>query len=121
MRLLVLLFLYCFCGELSAIDSAHKKNDFAAEDYIQALKRVTDIMLNDVASPVAASRYYAYITLATNEIQSAYNPKRNPSFAGHLNGFKGIDTQQCPLKQSNASLATLLAVLKMGERLLPSG
>jgi hypothetical protein len=117
MRLLVLLFLYFFCGTVSA----HKKNDFAAQDYIQALKRVTDVMLNDVASPVAASRYYAYITLTTHEIQSAYNPKRNPSFAGHLNGFKGIDTQECPIKQSNASLATLLAVLKMGERLLPSG
>ena len=47
--------------------SAQKKSVFTTDDYVRALKHATDIMVNDVTSPVAASRYYAYITLTGYE------------------------------------------------------
>jgi hypothetical protein len=52
-----------------------------ADDYIHALKHATDIMVNDVTSPVAASRYYAYINLAANETVTLFD-KHQPHFAG---------------------------------------
>lgn len=52
------------------VSKAGVSQTFTAKDYILALKKVTDIMVNDATSPVAASRYYAYITLAANEVQS---------------------------------------------------
>jgi hypothetical protein len=106
---------------LNATNFNSKNKDFKSTDYIQALKKVTDVMLNDVASPVAASRYYAYINLAANEIQAAYHPKRHPSLANKLNQFTGVDFSKMPVNQSNASLSSILIVLKMGEKMLPSG
>ena len=44
-----------------------KNRSFNTSDYIRALKHATDVMVTDVTSPVAASRYYAYINLAANE------------------------------------------------------
>jgi hypothetical protein len=59
------------------------KTDPAAE-YVSALKRVTDIMVNDVTSPVASARYYAYTTLAAYETLAAFQPGQYPSLIGSL-------------------------------------
>ena len=40
----------------------------ATKAFVNDLKAVTDIMVYDVTSPVAAARYYAYITLAAYEL-----------------------------------------------------
>ncbi|MCC6725391.1 MAG: vanadium-dependent haloperoxidase [Saprospiraceae bacterium] len=106
---------------LATLMSVQAKTAFGSQDYVQTLKKATDIMVNDVTSPVAASRYYAYICLAANEVQAAYCPSKHFSFAKKLNGFAGIETVGLPVKQGEASLSTILAVLKMGEKLLPSG
>jgi hypothetical protein len=65
---------------LICVITVNAKKSSLTEQYIHNLKQVTDVMLNDVASPVAASRYYAYITMATYEIQSLYYPEKYPSF-----------------------------------------
>jgi PAP2 superfamily len=93
---------------------------FSSKDYITALKRVTDVMVNDVTSPVAASRYYAYVTLAANEVQHIFNPATF-SFNGLLKEFNGVATDTFLVKQSDVSLTTVYSVLKMGQLLLPSG
>lgn len=59
-------FNYIFCTPLNA---QHK---IISNDYTKALKNVTDIMVNDVTSPVAASRYYAYINLASYETNTFF-------------------------------------------------
>lgn len=77
-------------------------------------------MVNDATSPVAASRYYAYITLTANEVQSFFYPDA-VSFSGKLNQYKGITVDEELLKKSDASLVTVYTLIRMGERLLPSG
>jgi hypothetical protein len=89
--------------------------------YVAALKKVTDVMVIDVASPVAASRYYAYITLASYECISVFNNKLNPSFSGYINGYENIKIDSNSLKASDIKLASVLSILKCGQKLLPSG
>ena len=78
-------------------------------------------MVNDVTSPVAASRYYAYVTLCAYEVQSLLDQKNYPSFSGLLKGFKKNTVSDNLLKSVDVSLAIILSVYKSGERLLPSG
>lgn len=106
---------------ISLAPTLQAKEVFGAADYVRSLKMATDVMINDVTSPVAASRYYAYLCLAANEAQAAHCPRRHYGFGGQLNGFEGLDVTALPTRQGDASLSTLLSMLKMSERLLPSG
>lgn len=92
-----------------------------SKDYIVALKKVTDVMVNDVTSPVAASRYYAYVTLCAYETQSLFDSVNYPSLAGEINKFSKFTIAEKPVRSSNPSLAIILAIFKCGEKLLPSG
>jgi PAP2 superfamily len=100
---------------------AGNKKLFNSVDYIAALKKVTDIMVNDVTSPVAAGRYYAYITLSAYETQSLFDSAKYPSLSGTLNQFNKIQVDKQKIESSSPSLAIILAVFKAGEKLLPSG
>ncbi len=93
---------------------------FSSKDYITALKQVTNIMVDDVTSPVAASRYYTYVTLATNEVQHIFNPGVF-SFSAVLKHFSPVTADTFLVKQADVSLTTVYTVLKMGQQLLPSG
>lgn len=90
-------------------------------DYIRALKKVTDIMVNDVTSPVAASRYYAYINLSAYETKAAFNNTIHPSFAGKVKGFNGTNLAGLTSEGASPELASIIAVFKAGQLLLPSG
>ena len=72
---------------------SQSKISFTTNDYVSALKHATDVMVNDVTSPVAASRYYAYINLAANETAVLFD-KQQPHFAGIV---KGIPTSPSAL------------------------
>lgn len=91
-----------------------------ARDYIRALKQVTDVMVNDVTSPVAASRYYAYLNLAAWETRSACDPQHYPTLAGSLNGFVALQFMT-PAPATDPHLAVILALYKSAQKLLPSG
>ncbi len=108
---------------LCAAVSAHARPEppMGATDYVQALKKVTDIMLADVTSPVAASRYYAYINLTAYETQSLYDAATYPSLSGRLKGLSPIVLDRAAFGPTDAQLAAILAVFKSGEKLLPSG
>jgi hypothetical protein len=93
---------------------------FSTKDYVLAMKKVTDVMVNDATSPVAASRYYAYVTLAANEVQWLFYPEAI-SFAGRLNQYQGVSVDKELLKGANPQLVTIYTIIRMGERLLPSG
>lgn len=118
----------------------NSSSSYTAKDYVITLKKVTDLMVNDVTSPVAASRYYAYINLAAYEVinpreefslMSSLKRERlsNTSFSVQLlneknfiseNGNSAI-SQNASVSNQHRSFATLLTILKMGEKLLPSG
>ena len=92
-----------------------------ANDYVFAMKKATDVMLNDVTSPVAASRYYAYVSLASYEVISHYDSVHFPSMRGIVNKFSGIYLDSSQLKDTDKNLASVLTVFKAAEKLLPSG
>ena len=93
---------------------------FTTNDYIRALKHATDVMVNDATSPVAASRYYAYITLAANETIAIFD-KQQPHFAGVARGLNKITVQDTLIKKTDWQLATIFVLYKSANRLLPSG
>ena len=101
--------------------SAKPSPSMGTIEYISALKKVTDIMVNDVTSPVAASRYYAYVTLTAYETQSLFDAPNYPSLSGTLRGFSKMNIDGKNLENTDASLAVILAIFKSGEKLLPSG
>lgn len=96
------------------------KELFTVNDYVRALKYATDVMLTEVTSPVAASRYYAYINLAANETIALFD-KQQPHFTGVVNGLATITMDTNLLKKSDLTLAAILALYKSSIRLLPSG
>jgi hypothetical protein len=97
-----------------------KKAFFTTNDYVRALKHATDVMVTDVTSPVAASRYYAYINLAANETVVLFD-KQQPHFAGIVKGLNNITVDDNLIKKSDSQLSVILALYKAGTRLLPSG
>lgn len=93
---------------------------FSTNDYIRALKYSTDIMINDVTSPVAAARYYSYICLTANETYRLFD-KQQPHFSGAIKGLGEITADPSLIRNSDESFAVILALYKAGARLLPSG
>src|SRR3954453_9622774 len=88
---------------------AQKGTLFTTGDYIRALKLATDVMVNDVTSPVAASRYYAYINLAANETVAIFD-KQQPHFAGIVKGLNVITVPDTLIKKSDPQFAAILAL-----------
>src|SRR3954451_19897142 len=87
---------------------AQRNLSFATSDYVRALKDATDVMVNDVTSPVAASRYYAYITLTANETITLFD--KQPHFAGIVKGLNNITVADSLIKKSDAGLAIILSL-----------
>jgi len=105
---------------LGANVHAQPKRTFGTSDYVHALKRSTDIMVNDVTSPVAASRYYAYITLSATEVFTLFN-SGHPALSTSIKGFKKLVIADSILRIADPTLASILCVYKTSARLLPSG
>ena len=105
---------------LVTTSAAAQKTSFNTNDYVHALKFSTDVMVNDVTSPVAAARYYAYINLAANETIALFDNQQS-TFANVINGLKPLKIDDALIKKSDPAFATILALYKAGARLLPSG
>ena len=104
---------------LSTVLFAQSKS--GTSDYIKALKQVTDVMIHDVTSPVAAGRYYAYVTLAAHETSAQFDKGSNTSFAKAFNKYAGAKIAAGMLQNGEASLSTIYSIYLMGQKLLPSG
>lgn len=113
-------FLIIILTGCTVVAGAQKKMPFGTADYIRAMKHVTDVMVNDVTNPVAASRYYAYVTLAANETicqvkKEQLRPGANERF------YSSPKLDSSILKNSEPSLAVILAIYQAGVRFVPSG
>lgn len=97
-----------------------KTTSFTTNDYVRALKHATDVMVNDATSPVAAARYYAYITLAANETVALFD-KQQPGFATVVKGLSNITANDSLIKKADPNLAIILVLYKSATRLMPSG
>ena len=111
---------FVFFVQFSFMLSAQAQTTLSSNDYVKAFKNVTDIMVNDVTSPVAASRYYAYISLASYETNTFYNHTVFPTFFGTLNNFQ-LNQPKSLVDSFDTSLATILSIYLAGEKFLPSG
>lgn len=89
-----------------------------SNDFIRELKKITDVMIFDVTSPVAAARYYAYSTLAAYETLASNYPDSNPSFSNitHIN-FQKNDGSSIPLSGN----CPIYSMMYTASKLLPSG
>ena len=92
----------------------------AAGQLRQVTFALSEVMLHDMASPPAASRFYAYSLLAGYQTASRYQQAGFPTMQGTLNGmpvihsFTAADSVFFPF-------AALWAILETGKGLLPSG
>jgi hypothetical protein len=112
-------FLWLTCAACY-VSPAQIISSYNTADYIRVLKQATDVMINDATSPVAAARYYAYISLSANETAAVFDHKL-PRFFGALNGSSAINVANDSFKLADAGLAILLSLNKSSTRLLPSG
>jgi len=76
-------------------------------------------MLHDVASPVAASRFYAYSMLGAYEI-ALLNHGQLPNINAVIKGNLKIQSPVVP-KAFNLSFCTNYALLDVGRQIMPSG
>jgi hypothetical protein len=106
---------------LSSNTKLAANNIIGSKDYVLALQKATNIMVNDVASPVAVSRYYAYITIAAYEIYHIVNQKEYASYQTVLHEFPTIIIADSLIKKADKNLASILMVYRCSEILLPSG
>ena len=113
MKWLYLSFLFLSCLPYSSANNPDK-----ADVYVSALKNITDIMVNDVTSPVAASRYYAYTTMTSYEVVVALRPDQF-----HTIGKISRSTTSFPTglaKEKEVINGTILGMWKTAAALLPS-
>ena len=113
--------IFLFTCVLFNLKSTQAQTKITSADYIHALKKVTDIMVNDVTSPVAASRYYAYVNLSAYESTASFEYSKHASFSGKVKGFKGVNLSDVNSTGASSELASIIAVFKAGQLLLPSG
>jgi len=93
---------------------------FSAPDYVGALKSATDVMVSDVTSPVAASRYYAYINLAAYESAALFDTGYK-SLSGSIRQFNSPVLDNDEKYGAEPELTMMLVIYKMAQRMLPSG
>src|SRR4051794_40964785 len=103
----IILFVAAAVFVTSAIGQA--KVLFGTNDYVYALKQATDVMVTDVTSPVAASRYYGYMNLAANETAALFD-KQQPDFAGIVKGLNIVTVDDNLIKKSDPHFAIILAL-----------
>lgn len=115
-KLKIIIYILVLCN-LTSLNS----QTFNTEKYVKTLKISTDIMINDNLSPTAASRFYAYICLATYQISSILYPKKIPSLQPILHEYKDIILVDSLLKDIDSNLIIELTLLKIAQKLLTSG
>ena len=88
--------------------------------FINDLKQITDIMVFDVTSPVAAARYYAYATLSSYELMSTQDRKLYPSYVG-ITKLTLKDHELAYKNLKNKDKSYRYAMVYTARKLLPSG
>jgi hypothetical protein len=77
------------------------------------------MMVNDVTSPVASARYYAYITMSAYEVIATLQPNKYQTL-GKISNFKNASGKKS-LKEKDIVNSSTLALWKTAAALLPSG
>ena len=112
----------CIIASLFFLVDAMGQKSSRSQQEVQLLSEnifyLSEVMLHDVAAPVAASRFYAYSLLAAYE--AAHFAGRVPS----INEKLKVNPEIVPLvipKNFNLSLSSNYAMLEVGRNIMPSG
>lgn len=92
----------------------------AAAQLRPATFALSEVMLHDVASPPAASRFYAYALLAGYETASRYEPEGFPTLRGAIRDMPGLHSFTAA-DSVFYPFAALYAMLETGKGIMPSG
>ncbi len=107
--LLWCLFVLCCCNSQS--DNRRTKTQDA--EYVhRTIKQLTDVIVQDIFSPPAASRIYVYVSIAGYETALHLDNNFN-SLAGQLNGLEKLP-KPIPEKIYSYPLATVVAMIQTG-------
>ena len=104
---------------INAFSQKTSKNQQEIQLLADNVFNLSEVMLHDVASPVTASRFYAYAILAAYETAQFANGKL-PDINGKLNVNPGIKQPVVP-SHFNLSFAANYAMLQVGRYIMPSG
>ncbi len=93
-----------------------KKIEITADNYHQAVDKITEVMVHDIFSPPVASRIYNYANIAAYEVirQEGENYKSLSNQLHNLSTVPAVDTT----KTINYRLSALVAYLEVGKSLL---
>lgn len=120
MKHLFSLFIICsllFACTVSDLENWKAKSE--NPEYLhRSIKKITDVMVQDIYSPPVASRTYAYISVAGYETAIQGNTSYL-SLAGQLNDFDPLPVPD-PKKEYCFSLASVHAILIVGKSLVSS-
>lgn len=114
MNKIIILLLAAFA--LTGCSQKEEQPEITADDYHNAVDRITDIMVHDIFSPPVASRIYAYTNIAAYEIIAQDHKKFN-SFSGEFQDLPSIPKPD-PEKEINTRMAALVAHLEIGKHLI---
>jgi len=96
-------------------DESYKEILADPETYQVAMKRLTDVIVYDIFSPLVASRVYAYPNIAAYEVIRHAYPDKYQSMAGQLTD---LQEGSAPGEDVDLQLASLHAFLTAGKTLI---
>ena len=111
--LVLLLTISLFTGCADEKSASKKSVAISANNYHEALDKITNIMVHDIFSPPVASRIYSYSNLAAYEIVAQHNPEMN-SLTKTINADIEIPVLDTT-KAIDYRMAALIAQLEIGK------
>lgn len=110
------IFLFIFLGLMIASCEKDKPIHVSAEDYHQAVDKLTEIQVHDIFSPPVASRIYAYSNIAAYEAMRMGNSNYY-SLSGQLTDFEPVPVPK-DTTNLNPRVASLVAFYEIGKKLI---
>jgi hypothetical protein len=107
------------CITVNVFSQKPSKNQQEVQLLADNIFHLSEVMLHDVAAPVAASRFYAYALLGAYEA-THYATGRLPNLNERFNINPQIKPPLLP-KNFNLSFASNYAMLQVGRFIMPSG
>ncbi len=101
---------------LNACQKEEKRIVITAEDYHNAVDKITEVMVHDIFSPPVASRIYNYANIAAYEVIRQEGKDYN-TLSNQLHNLKNIPVADTT-KHINHKLSALVAYMEVGKSLL---
>ncbi|WP_367182297.1 vanadium-dependent haloperoxidase [uncultured Aquimarina sp.] len=101
---------------LNACQKEEKQIVITAEDYHNAVDKITEVMVHDIFSPPVASRIYNYANIAAYEVIRQEGTGYN-TLSNQLHNLKNIPVADTT-KQINHKISALVAYMEVGKSLL---